>query len=38
MSILDLIVSDLVDLDEIQLMDLASKIINLAQAKLEEKE
>lgn len=37
-DILDLIVDDLVDLDEIQLLDLASKILNLAYSKLEDKE
>lgn len=37
-DILDLIIADLVDLNEIQLLDLASKILNLAYSKLEDKE
>lgn len=36
MSITDLVLSDLVDLDALQLIDLAQKLLNVAQQKIEE--
>ena len=37
-DVVDLVLSDLADLDEMQLIDLAMKLLNLAVAKLEYKE
>lgn len=38
MDITDLVLADLADLDELQLLDLAVKILNVATLKLENKE
>lgn len=35
MSITDLVLADLVDLDELQLIDLAQKLLNVAAQKIE---
>lgn len=38
MDIMDVVMADFVDLDEMQLIELAQRILNLASAKLEEKD
>lgn len=38
MDILDVVMADLVDLDEIQLLELAQKLLNVVTSKLEQKE
>lgn len=38
MDIIDMVMADLVDLDEIQLIELSQRILNVVISKLEQKE